>query len=85
MQFAARHAGTGERRADRFLVAVHLGGVDMAVAERQRALHRGTAGIALQPEGAEPEFRHGDALGLDGFHGCSKRRCDRGRRPEIAK
>src|SRR4051794_12351373 len=74
MQLVARHAGACDRSPNRFLVAVHLGSVDMAVAERQRALHRGPAGIALQAEGAEPEFWHGNALSLNGFHGYSKQR-----------
>src|SRR5258708_13414824 len=49
-------------------VAVHLGGVDMPVAEPQRALDRGAAGIALHAKGAEPELGQADALGLQMFH-----------------
>jgi hypothetical protein len=73
MQFCARHARGRERRSNRLLVAIHFGGVDVPIAERKSALHRGAADIALHAEGAEPEFWHRNALGLDVFHGCSKR------------
>jgi hypothetical protein len=71
MQIAARDARRGDRRADGLFVAVHLRGVDMPVAERERALDRRPAGIALHAKGAEPEPRQADALGLQIFHGGS--------------
>ena len=40
VDIAALHAGGGQRRAHRVLVAVHLRGVDVAIAARQRPLHR---------------------------------------------
>ena len=68
VQIVAGDARGRERGADRLLVAVHFGGVDMAVAEPQRAFDRGAAGIALHAEGAEPEPGQADALGLQIFH-----------------
>ena len=73
MQVLAGNAGGGNRRADRFLIAVHLGGVEMPVAEPQRAFDRGAAGVALHAEGAEPEPGQAYAtswqiLGLQMFH-----------------
>ncbi|MGY3560881.1 hypothetical protein ACVWXP_004150 [Bradyrhizobium sp. USDA 4463] len=61
MQFAARHGGRRERGTDRILVGIHFGGVDVAIADRQRALDRIAAGIALHAEGAEAELGHADA------------------------
>jgi hypothetical protein len=52
-------------------IAVHFRGVDMPVAEAERSFHRGTAGIALHAEGAEPEPRQADALSLQIFHEVS--------------
>ena len=69
MQILAGDAGRGDRGADRVLVAVHFRGVDMPVAETERAFDRRAAGIALQAKGAEPEPRQADALGLQMFHG----------------
>src|SRR3954454_3426686 len=68
MQILARDVGGGNRGADRLLIAIHFRGVDMAIAQRQRALDRGAAGIALHAEGAEPESRQADALGLQMIH-----------------
>ncbi len=62
VQLAARHLGSADGRTDRLLVGVHLGGVDVAIAERQRAVDRRTAFIALHAEGAEAELGHADAL-----------------------
>ena len=60
------------RGADRLLVAVHFRGVDMAIAERERALDRRAADVALHAKGAEPEPRQADALGLQMFHDNSE-------------
>ena len=68
MQIVASDAGSRERGADGLLVGIHFGGVDMPVAERERALHRRAAGIALHAEGTEPELGQADALGLHIFH-----------------
>ena len=65
---ATRDAGTGDGGPDGLLVAVHFSGVDMPVAERQRAFDRRAAGITLHAKGAEPEPRQADALGLQMFH-----------------
>ena len=69
MQIAARDPGCRNRGADRLLIAIHLGGVDVPVAERKRAFDRRAAGLALHAEGAEPKARQADALGLQIFHG----------------
>src|SRR5581483_12330081 len=71
MQFAARDAACGDRSADLLLIGVHLGGVEVAIAERQRALDRCAANIALHAESAEAEPRHADALGVEIIHGNS--------------
>jgi hypothetical protein len=71
MQLVARDAACGNRSADLLLIGVHLRGVEMAIAERKRALDRGAAGIALHAEGAEAEPRHSDALGFESVHGNS--------------
>ena len=71
MQIATRNAGGGDGGADRLLIAVHFGGVDMAVAQRQRAFDRRATGLGLHAKGAEPEPRQADALGLQMFHGDS--------------
>ena len=73
MQILAGDAGGGDRGANGLLVAVHLGGVEMPVAQRQRALDRRAAGIALHAKGAEPEPGQADALGLQMFHDDSGR------------
>ena len=61
-------AGHGERRADRLFIGVHLRGVDMAIADRQRGLDGGAAGIALQAKGSEAELGHANALGFQIVH-----------------
>ena len=71
VQILARDAGRRDRGADGLLVGVHFGGVDMAIAERQRAFDRRAADVALHAKGAEPEPRQADALGLQIFHGNS--------------
>ena len=68
VQILPRDAGGCDRSSNGFFVAVHFSGVDMAIAERQRAFDRRAAGIALQAKGAEPEPRQADALGLQIFH-----------------
>ena len=72
MQVLAGNTGGGNRGADRLLIAVHLGGVEMPVAEPERAFDRGAAGIALHAEGAEPEPGQADATscnsGFQMFH-----------------
>src|SRR6185312_10820150 len=69
VQFAPLHARGGNRRADRVFIGIHFRSVDMAVAERKRALDCRAADIALHAIGAEPEPRQADALGLQGLHG----------------
>ena len=69
MQILAGDAGCGDGGANGIFVAVHFRGVDMAVAEAERAFDRRAAGIALQAKGAEPKPRQADALGLQIFHG----------------
>ena len=73
VELAAGDGGSRDRGSDRLLIAVHFGGVDMAIAERQRALDRRAAGVALHAEGAEPEPRQADALGLQMVHDSSSR------------
>jgi hypothetical protein len=78
MQILAGNARDGDRSADGLLIAVHLGGVEMPVAQAQRAFDRGAAGLILHAEGAEPEPRQADAtslqiLGLQMFHDDSGR------------
>jgi len=68
VQLAARHAGNGDGRTDRVLVGIHLGGVDVAIADRQRTLDRGAADVALHAEGAEAELGHADALCIQMLH-----------------
>ena len=68
MQVFARHPGGRNRGADGFLVAIHLGGVEVPVAQRQPALDRGAAGIALHAKRAEAELRQADTLGVQWFH-----------------
>jgi len=64
----ARDGGGRDRSTDRLLIVVHFGGVDMAIAERQRTLDRRATGVTPQAEGAEPEPRQADALGLQMVH-----------------
>ena len=71
MQILARDAGGRDRGADRLLIGVHFRGVDVAIAERERAFDRGAADIALHAEGAESEPGQADALGLQLVHRCS--------------
>ena len=68
MQIPARDARCADRRTDRLLVAVHFRGVDMPVAEAERAFDRRPADLALHSKSAEPEPRQADALGLQIFH-----------------
>ena len=75
VQILAGNAGGGNRGADRLLIAVHLRGVEMPIAEPQRAFNRGAAGLALHTESAQPEPGQTDALGLQMFHGDSGREC----------
>jgi len=51
------------------LVVVHLGGVDMAIAEPQRLLDHARAGAPAHLPGPEPDRRYLGALGLDEDHG----------------
>jgi hypothetical protein len=59
---AALQAGGGEGGADLGLVAVHLGGVDVAVAEAEGGLDRALARRALHRPGAEAEGGHPHAV-----------------------
>ena len=68
MQLAARNAARCDRSTNLLLIGVHLRGVEMAIAERQRTLDCGAADIALHAEGAEAEPRHADALGVESVH-----------------
>ena len=77
MQVLAGDARGGDRGAHGLLIAIHLGGVEMPVAQRQRALHRRAAGIALHAKGAEAELGQADTtslqiLGLQVFHDGSR-------------
>ncbi len=73
MQVLAGNTGGGNRGTDGLLIAIHLGGVEMPVAQRQPALDRRAAGIALHAKGAEPELRQADTLGLQMFHDGSRK------------
>ena len=73
MQVLAGNARGCNRGADGLLIAIHLGGVEMPVAQRQPALDRRAAGIALHAKGAETEPRQADALGLQMFHDGSRK------------
>jgi len=68
VQLLARDARRCDGGADRVFVAIHFRGVDMPVAETQRAFDRGAADIALHAKGAEPQPRQADALGSQMFH-----------------
>ena len=52
------------------LVAVALGGVEVAVAELERVLHGIDAHLLFQGHGAEPDGRNTRAVGFNGIHGC---------------
>src|SRR6185295_4968017 len=69
---AALHAGGAQPLPDLAFVVVHLGGVDMAIAQPQRLLDHARAGLAAQVPGAETDERNLCAVGLDGLHhSCS--------------
>src|SRR6185437_2426482 len=68
VEVLARDARGGDRLTDSVLVAVHFRGVDVPVAETERALDRRTADVALHAVGPEPEARQADALGLQIVH-----------------
>src|SRR5208337_2654519 len=68
VQRAARHAGARDGAADRILVGIHLRGVDVAVAHRERRRHRALARLALHAERAEAELGHRHALRRDHVH-----------------
>ena len=68
VQILARDAGSGDGGADGFLIGVHFRGVDVAIAETERAFDRRAADIALHAKRAEPEPRQADALGFERFH-----------------
>src|SRR5262245_39636735 len=66
----ARHARGTQALAHLALVVVHLGGVDVAIAEPQRLLDNARAIAPAQVPGAEPDRRYLRAFGLDeGGHG----------------
>jgi hypothetical protein len=72
----ARDAAGGERAADRLLVAVELGRVDVPVAGLERPAH-GVLGLPPRAhlEDAQAEQRHADAVGeLDIAHCCCETR-----------
>ena len=56
-------AGGAHALADRRLVAVHLRGVDVAIAERDGLLHQPRAIAPGQLPGAEPDNRQFEAVG----------------------
>jgi len=68
VQIGPLDPGRRDRNANRVLVAVHLGGIDVAIAELKRAFHRRAAGIAQHAECAEPEPRDAQPLGLQIIH-----------------
>src|SRR5258708_18595207 len=67
-ELVAVHAGRRDGRADGGLVVVHRSGVDMSVAERDRALDDRLGTGSRHPEGAEAEARNRDTLCRDRFH-----------------
>jgi hypothetical protein len=67
----ARHARAPEPCADLRLVEVALRGVEVAVAERQRALDRLDARLTAQLPGPEAEDRDAAAVVVDALHGDS--------------
>src|SRR5258705_6669559 len=67
-ELVAVHAGPRDGRADGGLVVVHRSGVDMSVAERDRALDDRLGTGSRHPEGAEAEARNRDTLCRDRFH-----------------
>src|SRR5262249_27762251 len=64
----ARHARSAQPLAHLTLVVVHLGGVDVAIAEPKRLLHNACTRAPAQIPGAEPQQRNACALRLDEFH-----------------
>src|SRR6516165_8761997 len=67
---AAPEARGAQRLADLALVVVHLGGVDVAVAEAERLLDRARAGAPAQVPGAEPDRGNLRTVRLDVHHGA---------------
>ena len=67
--FAALDAGRAQALADIALVVIHLGGVDMPVAEAQRLLDDARAGAAAQFPGAKPDQRNVCAIRRDAWDG----------------
>ena len=59
----ARHFGVADAGTHGLLVAVHLGRIDVAIADRQRRLHHLAAALPLEREGAETECWHAHAVG----------------------
>ncbi len=67
VELIARHARRPEGTPDRLLVAIHLGCVDVAVAQGERLLDGALARRALEPERAEPEPVEAEASAREGF------------------
>jgi hypothetical protein len=61
----ARHAARPEAGADRLLVVVHRGGVDVAIARFERRADRLGALLAGEPPRAEADGGNGGAIRLD--------------------
>ena len=59
------HAGGAQPLPDLALVAVHLRGVDVAIAEPQRLLDHAHAGLPAQVPGAETNQRNSRTIGFD--------------------
>jgi len=76
----AGQAGGADRLADALLVAVHLGGVEVPVADVQRLGHRLQGVLRRHLEDAEPELRDGRAViqGQGGNRVCHTSRNGRG-------
>jgi hypothetical protein len=68
VQILACDARCCDGGADGVFVAIHFRGVDVPIAETQRAFARRAAGLALHAKGAEPKRRQADAVGLQMFH-----------------
>src|SRR5690348_7126782 len=67
-EVGARYAGIADRGAHVALVAVKLGGVDVAVADGERRAHGVVARSAGERPGAEAECRQMRALGRNKLH-----------------
>jgi len=68
VQILAGDAGSGDGGTNAIFVAIHFRGVDVAIAEAERAFDRGATDVVLHAKGAEPKPRQADALGLQIFH-----------------